>query len=245
MSEQTRETRQMAWQIILIHSLQGALCPLIPVPFLDDYILGKFERRMNTALFALHNIPLDDKAQDIMSDDPTGFFKGVLGSIVNMVVLAPLKFIAKKIVNKVLFVKACTDVCSKFIHEGWLIQYALETELMSAEDLQNDFEGTLARLRAAILHTCDDLETSPIFMVVQRLFKLRFDDLAKVGKDIAERVTQKEDLEKDLNRKDFAKRERLDWFFDEILSSISAEENYLSEIGEKLTHNYKNPPQTH
>lgn len=230
MSKDPRRAR--AWRIILGHSLVAALCPLIPVPFLDDLILTRLHRRMSRALFALYGIKLSRKGRRILSDTPSHFFKGLLGRLVGKLIWAPLKYIAQKAVSKVLFFKACSDIASLFLHDGWLMTYALDQTLIDAQALERNEVRELEALRAAILATEGELRTSPLTLALSSLLKLRMADLMAAGQRLGRNISSADELDEALaDGQTVSEREGLEWFFDAMFGVIGREEDYLEKIG--------------
>merc|ERR1719313_665746 len=77
-----------------------------------------------------------------------------------------LEFCFKKICF-FLTVKECVETVSEMLHEGLLLEHALKEGLLVKETLQD--ENDLWRVRAAILQTCDNVDTSPLHKAVKNV----------------------------------------------------------------------------
>lgn len=145
------------WQILLTHSVLGGLCPLLPIPFLDDYVIGRLQARMFTKLFASKGLELSPDGASLLLEKDSALLSQALTSIA----LYPIK----KLLGKLLYfltLKACSDVGSAMLHEGWILANVLEREhiphrLLRAEDIRS-----LKAIRTATLDTCAEIDTSPI-----------------------------------------------------------------------------------
>ncbi|MEL6181819.1 MAG: hypothetical protein AAFS10_22860, partial [Myxococcota bacterium] len=118
-------------EAILFSAVLGGLCPLIPIPFLDDLIIGTVRRNMVRAIMKRANLkPTDDQVAMLTHNERGGCLMGCL----TFVVIYPLKKIFRKLVY-ILAVKDCSDVASELFHEGMLLRYALRRGLITTEHL--------------------------------------------------------------------------------------------------------------
>ncbi len=146
-----------AWQTLLTHSVLGGLCPLIPIPFLDDFVIGRLQARMYTKLMESHDLRLSpDGAKLLLEKD-----SALLGQALKSMALYPIK----KLLGKLLYfltLKACAEVGSALLHEGWLLAATLHRghvprDLLATEDIR-----ALRAIRAATLTACEEIDTSPV-----------------------------------------------------------------------------------
>ena len=102
------------------YSVLAGLCPLIPLPFIDDLVQRFVTRRMVTQMFTDHGLAPTDKQIGPLIRNRMGCSMGCVLAIV----LYPIK----KIFKKILFVFAIgssINVSSVWFHRGYLIAAAL------------------------------------------------------------------------------------------------------------------------
>lgn len=146
-----------AWQTLLTHSVLGGLCPLIPVPFLDDYVIGKLQARMFVKLFEAKGLELSPEGTKLLLEKDSA----LLGQALKSMAMYPIK----KLLGKLLYfltVKACADVGSALFHEGWLLAAVLERGHLPRPLLEGEDIRAFRAVRSATLETLEEIDTSPI-----------------------------------------------------------------------------------
>lgn len=142
-----------AMRIVAAHSALAGLCPLIPVPFVDDLLIGSLRERMLRALFAAHDLQLPRGGAKVLTTSPPGWLPGAAAAVL----LFPIKKLVRKLVY-VLAVKDCADVAASVFHDGWLVARLLARPSGLALTDRN----TLERARAAMLRTYADVDPTPL-----------------------------------------------------------------------------------
>ena len=97
-----------------------ALTPLIPLPFVDDMVQARLERRMVRQLAEAHGLRIWEEEIRILAEGPK---RNVVAGIAKGVVLAPVKRILRKVFI-VLLGKKMIDVATRTYHVGWMIDLA-------------------------------------------------------------------------------------------------------------------------
>lgn len=150
---------------ILAYSLVAGLLPLIPVPFVDDLIIGLMRRRMLRGLFR-PQVQLSRPQVKALTRRPMGCLWGCL--------LFPILFVVKRLFRKIIYVlaiKACVDTASTLLHEGLLVRYALRSGLVSHLDLQRDETRSLEVLNEAVHRSLEETDPKPITQVIRRAWR--------------------------------------------------------------------------
>ena len=106
--------------ILLTHATLVALTPLIPLPFVDDIVQGRLERRMIRLLAEGHALRIWEEEIRVLAEGPRG---SVVKSFAKGVAFAPLE----KVLRKTFFFlagKKMVDLASQTYHVGWLADHA-------------------------------------------------------------------------------------------------------------------------
>jgi uncharacterized protein (DUF697 family) len=143
-----------ATRIVTAHSALAGLCPLIPVPFVDDMLARRIAERMHRSLFAAHDLELTHDGAEILTSGPSGWLRGAATAVA----LFPIKKLVRKLVF-VLAVKDCADVAAAVFHDGWLTAGLLARP---PADLSLTDRDALKRVRAAMLRTYRDINPAPL-----------------------------------------------------------------------------------
>lgn len=143
-------------RIVATHSAIAGLCPLIPVPFVDDMIIRRISRSMFTSLFEAHGHQLEPAGAKVLGKTPAGWVRGAATSVA----LMPLKRLVRKVVY-VLAIKDCADVASAVFHDGWLLAHLLERAPDATQQRLTD-PRYLAKVRKAMQKTYRDIDPAPL-----------------------------------------------------------------------------------
>jgi hypothetical protein len=153
---------------VAFHAVAAGLTPLIPVPFLDDYALRQVREQSVRDQLQEKGLKAPDKAVAVLAGShdsrPLG---GRLVSYLKAVALFPVRKVFRKVFF-VLWVKDCVDLTSTCLHHGYLLQHALERGDLDAASLQGDAP---ARVQAAIVAACAELDARPVNQALRRLFR--------------------------------------------------------------------------
>lgn len=170
-----------AQRTVLTYSVLIGLCPLIPVPFLDEFVLGVISRRMIRTLLGLHELSSSEDNIQRLSRERVGCPLGCLYSLL----LAPIKKMVRTLVFVLAF-KDCVDAASRWLHRGFLLSVALEKEVLSADQLGKK-EGVWP-VALAIEEAIITIDTSPINQMVLQVFSHSRALLRSTARDLYRRV---------------------------------------------------------
>lgn len=153
---EARDLSPNASRIVATHAAVAGLCPLIPVPFLDDMAARRVERRMFKALYAAHGRELSDAGAKVLSAGLV-WGRGTAASLA----LYPVTKIVRKIAIVLAF-KDCADLASRVYHDGWLMGRVLEDSQSIAGARSPTDPTVLRRIRKAMLRTYRDVDPAPL-----------------------------------------------------------------------------------
>jgi hypothetical protein len=155
---------------ISFYSVLTGLCPLIPIPILDDRVLEYLLRRLVRELSVELESPLTESQIQILTGTERQFRP--LGCLFAALFWLPAK-ITIKLIRKIfrhilifLLVNEAAETASRTIHEGYLIRKILENGQLPYQD-----EGAARRARWAIEAACGEVDTRPVFQAIKRTFR--------------------------------------------------------------------------
>lgn len=157
---------------LTFHSVLGGLCPLVPVPFLDDWLLGRVKRWMIADLDKRLGTRLDPEARVILAGgrDPWGV-PGCVAGCVWVVQKVVFKLLVK-IYRKVLYFLAIRDglnAATEVFHEGYLAAYGLRR---APPPPQPEAQREHARrLRSVTRQAMKELDLQPVRDILRRTFR--------------------------------------------------------------------------
>jgi hypothetical protein len=152
---------------LIFHSMLSGLCPAIPLPFLDDWAMRFTRRRMVVAYLDGASLPTHREVVDfiIRGDPPPA--KGCVRRIVSLpfkliflLILYPIKKMFRKLLV-FLLVKDCVNQFSSTLHQGYLLQVALDHNRLTATDIES-ITPNLRCVYKAIEVTCKETDTRPV-----------------------------------------------------------------------------------
>lgn len=222
------EVSDQARNTILKHAVVAGACQLIPLPFVDDFIMGQVHERMNIALFREHGFELQERGQDILRETESRWLSSMLTSV--------LMFPVKKILKKVIFVfsiKAVADVASSTFHDGWMIARAIEGRYVDPALLTANDEETFKRLRAAVLLTKSQVDTRPINKGLKTAFSMT--NIKKAGESLTGFF--KKNGRRDATTDEYVKQGNLDEAIREADRVTSEQKGYFVELDRRFFEN--------
>ena len=156
-------------------SLLAGLCPLIPLPFIDDWAENVVRRRAVRDALADHGLEPTPGDVEILAGlekeaDPGGCLKrAILFPFVKI-----FYYVLKKMVRKIIYVLAVNDaaeVATSVLQEAWLLRRALAAgELATPPGGRLDRDAA-RRLRGAVDAAIADTTTAPIQRAVGKAFR--------------------------------------------------------------------------
>ena len=138
-------------KLIITHAVLTGLTPLIPVPIVDDLVKSYFQRRLVRQLSRAYSInPTEQDLRSLADDPSSGCLAGCLGGAL----LLPLKLVFRKLFFFLEW-KRAADTVSRTFHQGYLLDYALQTGWYPNQ-------RTAGETRAAIDAVCREVGTGPV-----------------------------------------------------------------------------------
>ena len=174
----TRDISPRSLRIVATHSAIAGLCPLIPLPYVDDLLIRRVTRRMCGVLYEAHGLHLTPASARALTRAPTHWLRGAATSVA----LFPVRKLLRKVVY-VMAINDCAQVASSVFHDGWLLARLLERgpQARSLEDPRY-----LHKVRNAMLQTYADINPAPLRRALVGAFLG-----ARVGAEHAVRAVQR------------------------------------------------------
>lgn len=151
---------------VTFYGVLGALCPLIPIPLLDDWLLGKVKKRMVGELTAKEGLQLSEEEKETLAGlHEERRFPGVAGTLY-WAGKKVAKKVVKKVFKKVVYVfaiKEGIEVGTEVVHEGYLLLQAVRKR-----GDEQTFQAV--RVREAIRNTLGRLDLKPVRDTLKRVF---------------------------------------------------------------------------
>ncbi|MES1242383.1 MAG: hypothetical protein ABUT39_12250 [Acidobacteriota bacterium] len=157
-------------------SVLAGLCPLLPVPLLDDWALERVQRRMVRDLGASRDLGLTEEEVRLLAGAGErrlwpGFVKGTA-----MAVRSGTRRVLGKLFKSALYLLLMRDGVHRAVEtfvQGYLFLYAarLPMGLRSA----GRTEAQVRAVRAAVVETLREEDVAPIHQAVGRAFRRSFD----------------------------------------------------------------------
>lgn len=224
----------------VFYALLAGLCPLIPVPWLDDAVEGWVRRRQVLDAFRSRRIALSgDRLALLTGAEERSPWRGCLRALL----LIPLFFwLVKRLFRKLvvlLTLKDCADRFSVAFHEGFLIVRALDRGWFG-EHARPEVSSTDRAVRAAMADVQSELDSSPIYPIARRLFRgsrlflvaasRRLVRLVRRSRDEPEEVDEGSPAERELDREEA----RIRGWVDRAAGAVAEQASYLEELDRKL-----------
>jgi hypothetical protein len=166
----------------------AGLCPLIPVPFLDDRALAAVKRRMTAELARARGVPLTPLQVDYLAGTwraPRGCVERVARTALALTVKLAAKLFRKVVI--VLAVKEAVDEASRAFHEGYLLHLLFDPEQPATRALAGDHDAW--RARWAIERAVAEVDPRPVNQALKRAFR-GSRRLLRRGSRVLERATR-------------------------------------------------------
>jgi hypothetical protein len=151
---------------LALHAALSGLCPLIPLPFLDDWALDAIRRRMVREALRRHGLEPSAAELEVL----TGIRErrgGCLWTLFRGLVLRlPRRTFRRLLVF--LALKDCADRASETFHEGYLLGIAV-----AKAELADGTPESARRVRRAVRSTCAEIDPRPLNQALLRVFRGR------------------------------------------------------------------------
>ncbi len=235
---------------IVSYSLLSGLCPLIPIPLLDDWARDLLRRRLVVQLAMGTGVNLDDDEIKTLANGYHPTRPG--GCLLGCLVLRPLLFLSqlifRKLMRKILFFLTLRDTVSTFsdtFHEGYLVRYALDrgalasivtTPATAPSNRSRSLAPQVLAVRRAIENSVRAADTRPVTSLVRSLFKGSWRGLLMTARRMT-RVLRKSRKEGEAQLSDRLQQEgeeRLGSLIDELTADLAHQDSYLKHLESEL-----------
>lgn len=152
------------------HSVLAGLCPLIPVPFLDDRALAAVRRRMTVELARERGVGLTPLQVDYLAGTwraPRGCVEQAARAVLALTVKLALKLFRKVVI--VLAIKEAVDEASRAFHEGYLLHLLFDPGEPATRAPVDD--SAAWRARWAVEQAVAELDPRPVNQAIRRAFR--------------------------------------------------------------------------
>lgn len=169
---------------VAVHGLVAGLCPLIPVPFLDDRVLSAVRRGMVRTLARERGVALSPVQVNYLA----GTYRAPRGCLARtgaLVVALTLK-LGKKLFRKILIflaVKESVDTASRVLHEGYLVHVLLDPAIAGTRAPGDDADAW--RARWALEATLAAADPRPVEQAIRRTFRGSRGALRRAARSLA------------------------------------------------------------
>jgi hypothetical protein len=149
---------------VILYSLFAGVCPLIPVPWVDDFVLARVRRAAFRRLFRQGGAEPSSVQLAELTADRSSWLRGCFAGLV----LYPLKRIFRKIIF-VFTLKDCVDAASRTFHQLWLVRHLTVVWQAGPAEVAGGV-AAFARLKRALDQTLAETDPRP----VEQVFKIAF-----------------------------------------------------------------------
>ncbi len=161
-------------------SVMTGLCPLIPIPLLDDWTRDLLRRRLVARLAASAGTDLSGGDAGILAcgyrpPDAAGCAGGCLRALLVRPVVFLANLVFRKLMRKVLFfltIKDAVDTFSETFHEAYLLRHALVLGVLREPILvaPDRVDPRVLELRAAVEAVVRATDTRPVTTLARSVF---------------------------------------------------------------------------
>ena len=161
-ADQSRET----FRRLTFYSILGGLCPLIPVPFMDDWALSQVQRRMIGELARRAGVTLGPQEPKILAGAEDPGWRGCLGTLawafreVTGAILGKLF----RTVFYFLTIRRSVRRSAETLHLGYLFAHALRLDPAVSPERAR-------AIRAAVMKTLAEVDAQPVYRTLFRDFR--------------------------------------------------------------------------
>ncbi|HYN22671.1 MAG TPA: hypothetical protein VE078_17055 [Thermoanaerobaculia bacterium] len=216
------------FQRLTFYSVLAGLCPLLPVAFLDDWIVVKVQRGMIEELGKSRDLGLSDAEVRLLSGEGEARIWPGLAKGSGMALRSGLRTVLRKIFKTAFYLLLIRDGVHQAVEtfvQGYLFLHAagLPQGLRSA----GRTEERVRAVRTAVVETLREEDVKPIHRAMTRAFRRSFDLLLEGAKLLvrlrsAERASEGEALRQE--------ERLLSGFVDRLAASLWGNEKYFEGL---------------
>jgi hypothetical protein len=155
------------FRTVVWDSFVGSLFPLVPVPFVDDFALGRIRQRLVTRVLASWGARLTPAQINLLAG---GSAPWTMGRVASKVALYPLKKLFRKVVY-FLAMKDSVDTLSKLFHQGYLLHVAAARGAFANPGGGAPDDARIRAVADAVHATLSATDTKPLGNLVLGVFR--------------------------------------------------------------------------
>ena len=240
----TAEGSSSEFKRIVFYSLLTGVCPLIPIPFLDDWARDTLRKRLTYELSERHGVALGSAETSILATGETEItVKGCLKGCFAVAIIKPIiKIVIKllqKVFRKILFfltLKDCVDTFSHTFHESYLISHAL-----CCHAVEGSKDGCRAT-RKAVEEVTKEVDPRPVEKLAGQAFRGSRQVLMQASRVLGKMMAKRRSEEQLQDRPqgvaeplDVGEEEAmLGSIVDRLVRSLSSEQGYLEALRNRM-----------
>ena len=150
---------------VILYSLFAGVCPLIPVPWVDDFVLARVRRAAFRRLFRQGGAEPTSFQLAELTADRSSWLRGCFAGLV----LYPIKRIFRKIIF-VFTLKDCVDAASRTFHQLWLVRHLVADWQAGPAEVAGGV-AAFARLKRALDRTLAETDPRPVEQIFKHAFR--------------------------------------------------------------------------
>lgn len=157
---------------LTFYSVLGGLCPLIPVPFVDDWALGRIHRAMIRELGESRRLHLTEPEVRILAGSAEGRWPGFFGAVFWAIRKVVVK-VFKKVFRTVFYFLAVREGvrwASATFDQGYLLNYAARRNAAGLKS-PGHTEAQVRAVREALKGTLQEVNDRPVHRAIGRAFR--------------------------------------------------------------------------
>ena len=180
--EAVEEADYPRFRRLTFYSVLAGLCPLLPVPFLDDWALERVQRRMVRELGESRDLDLTDPEVRLLAGEGEkrlwpGFLKGTA-----MAVRSGTRRVLRKVFKTAFYLLLMRDGVHRAVEtfvQGYLFLYA--SRMQQGLRPAGRTPERVKAVRDALVETMREEDVAPIHRAMGRAFRRSFDLLVKAA----------------------------------------------------------------
>jgi len=216
-------------------SVLTGLCPLIPVPFVDDWAVGLIQRRMVRELGESRSLGLTEDEVQLLAGKGERRWPGLLKGTALAVRRGMGKIVGKlfKTAFYVLLVREGAHRAVETFVEGYLLLYAAGLPQALRPSVRN--EESVRAVRAAVVSTMREADVTPIRKAIGRSFERSFGLLSEAAAKLGARLGRSRSAQAAGSAPDEGvslqeEEEILSGFVDHLAGSLWGDQEYFESL---------------
>ncbi|MEM7351044.1 MAG: hypothetical protein AAF657_09580 [Acidobacteriota bacterium] len=236
---------------IVSYSLLSGLCPLIPIPFLDDWARDLLRQRLTTLLATHSSYHLSSDQLKLLAcgnlpENAQGCGAGCVRHLIIQPVLFLAQLIFRKLVRKILFfltIKDTVETFSETFHEAYLLRHAFTLGLLPrtlppppGNPRPAALDPRSLAVRRAVEAVYRSADTRPVTSLTRSLFRSSWRGIAATARQmtVVLRRARRDGAQQVTERLRREGEERLGGLITELTEDLEQQGGYLEQLTQRL-----------